>query len=162
MIGVTGSNGKSTTAAMIAAILEHNRRHTFLGGNIGRSLLGDLDYMRPDSWSVLEISSFQLAWLSLDCPLPEIGVLTNFTPNHLDWHGTLMDYASAKRRMFCGSQAARMAILGSPRAGFENGGGGAAARSACSRHRSITEIPQFAHHREAQPSQCGLRGGGSP
>jgi UDP-N-acetylmuramoylalanine--D-glutamate ligase len=122
MIGVTGSNGKSTTAAMIAAILERDGRHTFLGGNIGRSLLGDLDSMRPDSWSVLEISSFQLAWLSLDCPLPEIGVLTNFTPNHLDWHGTVADYASAKRRLFCGSQAARVAILGSPWANFENGG----------------------------------------
>jgi UDP-N-acetylmuramoylalanine--D-glutamate ligase len=118
-IGVTGSNGKSTTAAMIAAILGRDGRQVFLGGNIGRSLLGDLGVMNQESWSVLEISSFQLAWLSEVCPLPEIGVLTNFTPNHLDWHGTLDEYAAAKRRLFCGSQAARVAILGSPREDFE-------------------------------------------
>lgn len=121
MIGVTGSNGKSTTAAMIAAILKRDGRRVFLGGNIGHSLLGDLNAMTAESWSVVEISSFQLAWLSEDCPLPEIAVLTNFTPNHLDWHGTVAEYAAAKRRLFCGSHAARVAILGSPRADFDNG-----------------------------------------
>ncbi|HVU90521.1 MAG TPA: UDP-N-acetylmuramoyl-L-alanine--D-glutamate ligase [Pirellulales bacterium] len=122
MMGVTGSNGKSTTTAMIAAILQRDGRQAFLGGNIGRSLLDDLDAMTPESWSVLEISSFQLTWLSDDCPLPKTGVLTNFTPNHLDWHGTIADYTAAKRRLFCGPQAAKTAILGSPRKDFDSGG----------------------------------------
>jgi UDP-N-acetylmuramoylalanine--D-glutamate ligase len=100
VIGVTGSNGKSTTAAMIAAMLRADSRSTFVGGNIGHSLLGDLDTMTSDSWVVLEISSFQLAWLSRECRLPGIAVLTNFTANHLDWHGTVAHYAAAKQRLF--------------------------------------------------------------
>ncbi len=112
MIGVTGSNGKSTTAAMIAAILGADGRQVFLGGNIGRSLLADLPTMTSKSWTVLEISSFQLAWLSANCPLPDIGLLTNITPNHLDWHGTLADYTAAKARLFHGPRAAKMALFG--------------------------------------------------
>lgn len=60
IVGVTGSNGKSTTAAMIAAILKAGGRRTFLGGNLGGSLLDQLPQIRPDDWVVLEISSFQL------------------------------------------------------------------------------------------------------
>ena len=60
MIGVTGANGKSTTAAMIAAILEADGRRAWLGGNLGGSLLDDLDRIGPDDWVVLELSSFQL------------------------------------------------------------------------------------------------------
>ncbi|HEY4312034.1 MAG TPA: UDP-N-acetylmuramoyl-L-alanine--D-glutamate ligase [Pirellulales bacterium] len=110
MIGITGANGKSTTAAMTAAILQADGRQVFLGGNIGRSLLADLSKMSAESWSVLEISSFQLAWLSAECPLPEMAVLTSFTPNHLDWHGTLADYAAAKQRLFSGPRAAKTVV----------------------------------------------------
>jgi UDP-N-acetylmuramoylalanine--D-glutamate ligase len=95
---------------MTAAILQADGQKVFLGGNIGRSLLADLSKMTADSWSVLEISSFQLAWLSAPCPLPEIAVLTSFTPNHLDWHGTLADYAAAKQRLFSGVRAAKIVI----------------------------------------------------
>jgi UDP-N-acetylmuramoylalanine--D-glutamate ligase len=102
--GITGSNGKSTTAAMLAEILRADGRPTFLGGNIGHSLLADLDAMNGDCWSVLEISSFQLAWLSADFPRPSVAVLTNFSPNHLDWHGTVAAYAGAKMRLFSGQQ----------------------------------------------------------
>ena len=112
VIGVTGSNGKSTTAAMIAEILRADGRETWLGGNIGRSLLPDLDQLSRASWAVLEISSFQLAWLSPCCPTPTAAVLTNFTPNHLDWHGTLSAYADAKRRLFSGQRPADIAIFG--------------------------------------------------
>ena len=73
MIGVTGSNGKSTTAAMIAAILGADGRQVFLGGNIGRSLLADLPRMTRESWTVLEISSFQLAWLARLARCPTSG-----------------------------------------------------------------------------------------
>jgi UDP-N-acetylmuramoylalanine--D-glutamate ligase len=68
IIGVTGSNGKSTTAAMIASILSVSGRRVFLGGNIGGSLLDDLPQMTPDDWVVLEISSFQLWHLASRAP----------------------------------------------------------------------------------------------
>jgi UDP-N-acetylmuramoylalanine--D-glutamate ligase len=110
-IGVTGSNGKSTTAAMLAAILEADGRRAWLGGNIGRSLLPDLHRMRATDWVVLELSSFQLAWLPDRDPLPRIVVVTSFSPNHLDWHGTLAHYAASKRRLLSGLRGDGVAVL---------------------------------------------------
>lgn len=118
VIGVTGSNGKSTTATMIAAILKAAGRKVWLGGNLEHSLLGDLPRMTDDDWVVLELSSFQLFWLSTAGRLPEISVITNFTPNHLDWHPDLTHYAAAKQRLLAAAPDARVvsppgvAILG--------------------------------------------------
>ena len=99
MIGVTGSNGKSTTAAMTAAILSSAGRRPWLGGNIGVSLLADLPRIGPDDRVVLELSSFQLFWLSEDACWPRWAVVTNCSPNHLDWHGTLEHYVASKQRL---------------------------------------------------------------
>lgn len=99
LIGVTGSNGKSTTAAMIASILNAAGQKTCLGGNIGRSLLDRLGFMAPNDTIVLELSSFQLHRLSQTAPIPETAVITNFTPNHLNWHPDLDHYAAAKQRL---------------------------------------------------------------
>lgn len=99
VVGVTGSNGKSTTCAMLAEILAAAGHRTWLGGNFGGSLLRELNYMRADDWVVLELSSFQLAHLSDACRRPEIAVITNCTPNHLDWHASWDDYRNAKRRI---------------------------------------------------------------
>ena len=96
-IGVTGSNGKSTTAAMIAAILQAEGRRTWLGGNIGYSLLDRLDAIGPDDGVVLELSSFQLWHLRPDTAVPHISVVTSFSPNHLDWHASMDEYATAKQ-----------------------------------------------------------------
>jgi UDP-N-acetylmuramoylalanine--D-glutamate ligase len=96
-IGVTGSNGKSTTTAMIHAILGEAGLKAHLGGNIGRSLLPEVDGMGTDEWAVLELSSFQLQDLDRLPASPNIAVVTNFTPNHLDWHGSLSDYRRAKQ-----------------------------------------------------------------
>ncbi len=112
LIGVTGSNGKSTTTAMIAEILRADGREVFLGGNIGHSLLGSLDAMTAQSWTVLEISSFQLAWLAADCRLPSVAVLTSFSPNHLDWHGTVEHYAAAKSRLFSPPPEGKKIVVG--------------------------------------------------
>lgn len=101
IIGVTGSAGKSTTTAMIGSILEAAKADglfpdTWVGGNIGHSLLGDLRHMSAEDAVVLELSSFQLEDL---VPLrwsPPVAVITNIQPNHLDRHGTLEAYADAK------------------------------------------------------------------
>ncbi len=100
VIGVSGTNGKSTTSAMTAHVLDACGRTAWLGGNIGRSLLDDLDRIRPEDWVVLEISSFQLAQLGPPRARLALLALTNFSANHLDRHGTLAEYAAAKRRLF--------------------------------------------------------------
>lgn len=104
VIGVTGSVGKSTTAAMIAHALEAAGTPVALGGNIGGSLLGAT--IAPGAWIVLELSSFQLHWLSRERWSPALAVVTSFAPNHLDWHVSLDHYRQSK-----------LAILGSQRPG---------------------------------------------
>lgn len=112
VIGVTGSNGKSTTAAMIAAILSADRRRAWLGGNIGRSLLPGLPYITADAWVVLELSSFQLWWLSDAARWPCVAVITNLTPNHQDWHGSFAHYIAAKQRLVERLPSDGVAVLG--------------------------------------------------
>ncbi len=99
VIGVSGTNGKSTTVTMLYEILGRAGRRAWLGGNIGGSLLGHLEEMTADDSVVLELSSFQLAHLSGEARLPEIAVLTNCSPNHLDWHEGISSYTAAKRRL---------------------------------------------------------------
>ena len=110
-IGVTGSNGKSTTAAMIATILQADGRRTWLGGNISGSLLNVLDKIKPDDSVVLELSSFQLFYLRLETRVPHIGVITSFSPNHLDWHKDMDEYAAAKRVLFQRQRPADLAVI---------------------------------------------------
>lgn len=111
VIGVTGSNGKSTTAAMIHVILQHAGHTSRLGGNIGASLLPIVDQIAPTDWTVLELSSFQLA--DLDCLFtsPDIAVVTNFRPNHLDWHGSLGSYRCAKQTILRWQTGSGTAVL---------------------------------------------------
>lgn len=99
VIGVTGSNGKSTSCTMLAQVLQASGRRTWLGGNIGHSLLGDIEKMSTEDWVVLELSSFQLAHLSDRAPMPKYALITGCTANHLDWHADLADYARAKQRL---------------------------------------------------------------
>ena len=97
IVGVTGSNGKSTTAALVHSMLSSAGLETRLGGNIGGSLLPVVDEIRPDEWIVLELSSFQLDDLNRLTASPHVSVVTNFSPNHLDWHGSLAEYRGAKQ-----------------------------------------------------------------
>jgi UDP-N-acetylmuramoylalanine--D-glutamate ligase len=112
VIGVTGSNGKSTTAAMISAILEASGRKTWLGGNIGRSLLDHVDEMTDNDWVVMELSSFQLWYLGRGVKMPQVAVVTNCSPNHLNWHGSFEDYTAAKQRIIAEQTPADTAVLG--------------------------------------------------
>jgi UDP-N-acetylmuramoylalanine--D-glutamate ligase len=107
IVGVTGTVGKSTTTAMIGAILERARQRqgwwhgeVWLGGNIGKSLLDDLPRMRSDDLVVLELSSFQLEDAEQTRRSPHIAVVTNLRDNHLDRHGTLEAYAAAKANIY--------------------------------------------------------------
>lgn len=120
VIAVTGSNGKSTTTALINHLLRGSAsdgepnsgfRKTWLGGNIGISLLEQLPEMTPDDIVVLELSSFQLETLRRKHFRPQIAVLTNFSPNHLDWHTTFSAYRRAKQAIFDFQTADDVAIL---------------------------------------------------
>lgn len=110
-VGVTGTTGKSSTAAMLAACLAAAGRGAWLGGNIGHSLLDDLRHMQPGDVAVIEISSFQLHWLGRHVRWPELAIITNFSPHHLDWHGSLPAYEAAKLRLLRGTGEAGGAVL---------------------------------------------------
>lgn len=96
-IAVTGSDGKTTTTTIIARVLEEAGHTVHLGGNIGRPLLPDTNLMRPDDIAVLELSSFQL--LTMD-ESPDIAVVTNLAPNHLDIHKGMEEYVAAKQNIY--------------------------------------------------------------
>lgn len=93
IIAVTGSDGKTTTTTIISKLLEAEGKRVFLGGNIGRPLLPIVDQMTSDDWAVVELSSFQLQTMRRS---PDVAVITNITPNHLNWHVDMDEYIDAK------------------------------------------------------------------
>ena len=97
LIAVTGSDGKTTTTSLIYRMLESSGYKTWLGGNIGNPLLSEVDDMTEDGYAVLELSSFQLHTMKKS---PEIAVITNLSPNHLDWHTDYNEYIDAKTNIF--------------------------------------------------------------
>ena len=97
IIGVTGSEGKTTTTSLINAILQKANYNTFLGGNIGTPLFTKLSEMKPTDIIVLELSSFQLMGMEIS---PNIAVITNITPNHLNIHKDYEEYIEAKKNIF--------------------------------------------------------------
>lgn len=97
IIGVTGSDGKTTTTSLINAILQEGGYKTFLGGNIGTPLFTKLDQIKPEDILVLELSSFQLMGMEVS---PDIAVITNITPNHLNIHKDYEEYIDAKKNIF--------------------------------------------------------------
>ncbi len=115
VIAVTGSNGKSTTTALIHHLLLHASPEfegkVWLGGNIGISLLDQVHLIQPHDIVVLELSSFQLHLLAQKRFRPNIAVLTNFSPNHLDWHGSEADYRKAKQGIFDAQTSEDAAII---------------------------------------------------
>ena len=110
VIAVTGSNGKTTVTSLIGHLLKTAGKKPFVGGNIGTPLL---DYFaEPSAFDVvvLELSSFQLDLAGMF--RPDIGLLLNISPDHLDRHGSLAAYTNAKRNLFCFQAAGDIAILG--------------------------------------------------
>jgi len=98
-VGITGSNGKTTTTTLVGEVLKKGRARVWVGGNIGGSLLESVDSIGEGDLVVLELSSFMLENLGLLKKSPEVGVVMNLTPNHLDRHGTMENYAAAKRQI---------------------------------------------------------------
>jgi len=112
VLGITGSAGKTTTTTLLGSILETDgSRPTFVGGNIGRSLLPDLPRIGPDSWVVLELSSFQL---ELTTRSPHGAAVLNIAPNHLDVHKTFAAYVDAKAHIFRHQTASDWLVLPDP------------------------------------------------
>jgi UDP-N-acetylmuramoylalanine--D-glutamate ligase len=106
VIAVTGSDGKTTTATLIAEFLKTDGKTVWLGGNIGTPLLDRADDMSPGDLAVVELSSFQLVTMRRG---PNIAVVTNVAPNHLDIHRDMDEYIGAKRNIL--SSAETIAIL---------------------------------------------------
>lgn len=97
IVGVTGSDGKTTTTTIVAELLKRSGYHVYVGGNIGKPLLAETAGMAPDDLVVLELSSFQLMTM---CKSPDIAVVTNLAPNHLDVHRSMEEYITAKENIF--------------------------------------------------------------
>jgi len=108
VVGVTGSSGKSTTASLIAAILRAAGRSVALGGNIGNPMLDLLPGLTPDSIAVVELSSFQLQLVDAS---PHAAVITNLSPNHLDRHGSMKAYVTAKSNILAHQDPSDVAVL---------------------------------------------------
>jgi UDP-N-acetylmuramoylalanine--D-glutamate ligase len=96
VVGITGTNGKTTTTALTGVVLAAGDRPVIVGGNIGETVLDRLEGITPEHWVVLELSSFQLE--SVDWPRLHVGVILNITPDHLDRHGTFERYVDIKAR----------------------------------------------------------------
>lgn len=108
VIGITGSSGKTTTTSLIGQMAKEACR-TWVGGNIGNPLISDVDKMAADDLAVVELSSFQLDLMTIS---PQISVVLNVTPNHLDRHGTMEAYTAAKTRILDYQQPGDRAVLG--------------------------------------------------
>jgi UDP-N-acetylmuramoylalanine--D-glutamate ligase len=108
-IGITGTNGKSTTTSLIGHILKETGRQAAVGGNLGTPAL-EFDPMDEDGFYVIEMSSYQL---ELTAPIPfDIAILLNITPDHLDRHGGMPGYIAAKKRIFDDQRIGQSAVVG--------------------------------------------------
>jgi UDP-N-acetylmuramoylalanine--D-glutamate ligase len=109
VVGITGSNGKTTTTSLVGHIFRSSRTPVQVGGNIGTPVIALTATSRPDQWNVLELSSFQLE--TIETFRADIGVCLNVTQNHLDRHHTLANYAAAKGNLFRTQKAGDFAVL---------------------------------------------------
>lgn len=97
IFAITGSDGKTTTSSIIASMLETTGEKVYLGGNIGKALFPLIEVMEPDDYAVVELSSFQLISMRQG---PDVAVITNISPNHLDVHSDMDEYIAAKKNIF--------------------------------------------------------------
>lgn len=108
VVGVTGSDGKTTTTSLIYEILKKAGYNCYLGGNIGVPLFTKLPEMGENDFVVLELSSFQLMNMSIS---PKISVITNISPNHLNVHSSYEEYIDAKKNIFASQEKDDIIVL---------------------------------------------------
>ena len=108
IIGITGSDGKTTVSTIIAEILKADGKKVHLGGNIGKPLLPEINSIKKDDFAVVELSSFQLLSMRKS---PDIAVITNISPNHLDVHKNMDEYIFAKKQILLHQSAFSKAVL---------------------------------------------------
>src|SRR5215813_133182 len=109
LVGITGSNGKTTTTSLVEHILKNSGLSTLLAGNIGTPLIDVVEQTNDQTVTVAELSSFQLEWI--ETFRPNISVFLNLTPDHLDRHGSMEAYGAAKARIFEKQTASDFAVL---------------------------------------------------
>lgn len=109
IIGITGSNGKTTTTTWIGKMLESAGLHPIVAGNIGTPLCDAAESAEPDHWMVAELSSFQLK--GTQDFAPRVAVLLNVAETHLDYHGTMEDYISSKAKLFANQLETDTAVV---------------------------------------------------
>ena len=109
IVAITGANGKTTTTTLAGEIIAAGKFPTLVGGNIGTPAITFADQARPDAWTVLEVSSFQLE--TIVSFRPRIAVILNITPDHLDRHKTFANYVNAKARIFENQRPDDFAVL---------------------------------------------------
>jgi UDP-N-acetylmuramoylalanine--D-glutamate ligase len=109
IVAITGTKGKSTTTTLIGRMLEAGGVKTLVGGNIGVPLSTQVEHSTPDTVHVVEASSFQLQTTELFHPM--VAVLLNFSPDHLDQHATVDEYAEAKARIFANQGAQDFVVV---------------------------------------------------
>jgi UDP-N-acetylmuramoylalanine--D-glutamate ligase len=109
MIGITGSNGKTTTTALTGELMKAAGAQVIVGGNIGTPLTSLIEQSSEATWTVAELSSFQLEMI--DSLRVHVAIVTNITPDHLDRHGTFENYVRAKHRIFRNQTADDFAVL---------------------------------------------------
>jgi len=109
IVAITGANGKTTTTTLAGEIIAAGKFPTLVGGNIGTPAITFADQARPDTWTVLEVSSFQLE--TIVSFRPRIAVILNITPDHLDRHKTFPNYVNAKARIFENQQPGDFTVL---------------------------------------------------
>lgn len=108
IIGITGSDGKTTTTTLTYEFLKHAGYTCHLGGNIGKPLLPEVDSMQPDDLAIVELSSFQLMEMQYS---PYIAAITNLTPNHLDYHKDFDEYVQAKTSIYTHQKEGERLVL---------------------------------------------------
>jgi UDP-N-acetylmuramoylalanine--D-glutamate ligase len=109
IVGITGSNGKTTTTSLIGELLKNAGLTVQVGGNIGRALISMVETSVDEGWTVVELSSFQLETIKQFHPT--VALVLNVTPNHMDRYESFMDYAAAKHRIFMNQEPGDVAIL---------------------------------------------------
>jgi UDP-N-acetylmuramoylalanine--D-glutamate ligase len=109
VVGITGTNGKTTTTTLTGTVLAAGDKPVIVGGNIGETVLDRLEEITPEHWVVLELSSFQLE--SVEKPHLHVAVILNITPDHLDRHGTFEHYVDLKARAIEFARPTDFAVL---------------------------------------------------